>query len=267
MACLTEEMKNKRERKRKSSLLIIDSDLGNMGLYKSILSMEYDLENAFNLEEAKNKLENDEYDGVILDDAFDNQKLIEFIYEINKKNKEQLICLITEQANSELAIRCICKGVDRIIEKPFTRDGLSNGIYEELKAIRDNYIKKHILIVDDDLNNLKSMKNQLMDSYDVTIMNCAESGLKYIRAYRPDLVIADAVMTDMSGIKMCEELEKRKESSGVSLLFMTDNPNEECVLKCAQFKPDGFLVKPIDMEQLLDNIERTFLVDAYGVRK
>ena len=94
MACLTEEMKNKRERKRKSSLLIVDGDLGNMGLYKSILSTEYDLEHAFKLEEAKAKLEDGESDVIILDDAFNNEKLLQFIQEINKKNTEQLICLI-----------------------------------------------------------------------------------------------------------------------------------------------------------------------------
>ena len=111
------------------------------------------------------------------------------------------------------------------------------------------------------------MKEKLIDSYDVTIMNCAESGLKYVREYKPDLVIADASMVDRSDMNISENLLSRKESSGVTLLFMTDNPDEECVLWCAKFKPDGFLVKPIDMEQLLDNIERTFLVDAYGVRK
>lgn len=267
MSCLTEEMKNKRDRKRKWSLLVVDGDLGNMGLYKSILATEYDMVHIFTLEDAKIKLEDGKYDAIILDDNFDNEKLLEFIQDINKKNREQIICFITEQANSPLAIRGICKGANRVIEKPFTRDGLTNGIYEELKIMRDNYIRKHILIVDEDLANLKAMKEMLMDSYNVTIMNYAESGLNYIRQYKPDLVIADAIMADMSGIKMCEKLEERKESSGISLLFMTKNPDEECVLRCAQFKPDGFLVKPIDMEHLLDNIERTFLVEAYGVRK
>ena len=267
MACLTEEMKNKRERKRKSSLLIVDGDLGNMGLYKSILSTEYDLEHAFKLEEAKAKLEDGESDVIILDDAFNNEKLLQFIQEINKKNTEQLICLIAEQTNSELAIRCICKGVNRIIEKPFTRDGLSNGIYDELKAMRDNYIKKHILIVDEDLDNLKKMKEILGVTYNVITMNCTESGLKYIRERKPDLVIADANMVDRSDIKFSDDLLSRKDASGVSLLFMTVNPNEECVLWCAKFKPEGFLVKPIDMDNLLGCIERLFLVDAYGVRK
>ena len=53
MSCLTEEMKNKRDRKRKWSLLVVDGDLGNMGLYKSILATEYVMVHIFTLEDAK----------------------------------------------------------------------------------------------------------------------------------------------------------------------------------------------------------------------
>ena len=267
MSCLTEEMKNKRERKRKSSLLIVDGDLGNMGLYKSILSMEYDLENAFELEDAIKKLEDNEYDVIILDDVFENKELLDFIKSIKKNKREQLICILAERTDNDIVIRCMCNGVNRVIEKPFTRDSLSNGIYEELKAVRDKYIKKHILIVDEDLTNLKKMKEILMDSYDVTIMNCTESGLKFIREYHPNLVIADATTAEKSGILASEDLEKKKESIGLSLLFMTSEPSGESILKCAKYKPDGLLIKPIDMDNLLGCIERLFLVDAYGVRK
>ena len=48
---------------------------------------------------------------------------------------------------------------------------------------------------------------------------------------------------------------------------MTDEPNEECVLRCAKFKPEGFLVKPIEMEQLLADIERIFLVETYSKKR
>lgn len=269
MACLTEEMKNRRDRKRKASLLIVDSDLGNMGLYKSILSMEYDLDNVFSIEDALKKLEENTYDGIIVDDAFDNEGLVAFVKAINNKDREQLICLITEKANSDLAIRCVCRGVNRIIEKPFTRDGLSNGIYEELKSKRDNLIKKHILIFDEDLNNLSSMKKKLKDTYNVTILNCKRSSFKYIKNYRPDLVIADATLADMSdeeNKELCEEFKNERQGKGISLLFMTANPNEKCVLSCAQYGNDGFFVKPIDMDHLLEDIDHMFLVDAYGVR-
>ena len=267
MASLSKEMRSKRDIKRTPSLLIIDSDVGNIGLYKSILSAEYEMDNIFDIEAAINKIEEKKYDAIILDDAFDKGEIIEFLSKINKLYIGQVVCLITDKKDDVFTIKAICKGVNRIIDKPFTRDGLSDAIYEGIKCRREEHVKKSILIVDEDIKNIQNMKNKLRDSYNVTLMNCCDTGLKYIKKYHPDLVIADASMVDEAGIIMGDEIVKNKEDNEVSLLFMTDNPSEECVLKCAQFKPEGFLVKPIDMEQLQVNVERIFLVDTYSRSK
>ena len=267
MSSLSKEMQSKRDVRRIPSLLIVDSDVGNIGLYKSILSAEYEMDNIFDMKTAFNKIIEKKYDAIIIDDAFDKEAIMEFLDEVNKIHIEQVVCLITDKKDDAFTIKTLCNGVHRIIDKPFTRDGLSNVIYEAIKRRRENYVKRNILIVDEDLANLKNMKKQLEESYNVILMNCCHSSMSYIQKHHPDLIIADASMADMAGIKMCDELEKSKEDNGVSLLFMTDNPSEECVMKCAQFKPEGFLVKPLDMEQLLMNIERIFLVETYSRSK
>lgn len=267
MASLSKEMRSKREIKRTSSLLIVDKDMGNVGLYKSILSMEYETEYVFSLEEAHTKINEKQYDAIILDDDFNEGDISSFLDDAKEKDNSQVVCLITDKANSEFLVGALCKGVCRVIPKPFTRDGLSNAIYEALKEKRQMFVKKHILIVDNDLDNLKRMKNELQESYNVTIMNCCHTGLSFIQKFRPDLIIADASMAESAGVEMCERLEKKKQDSGISLLFMTDEPNEECVLRCAKFKPEGFLVKPIEMEQLLADIERIFLVETYSKKR
>ena len=264
MASLSKEMRDKRDIKRMPSLLIVDKDMGNIGLYKSILSMEYEMDNVFDLDKALGQLEQKEYDAIVLDDDFSESDILSFVEKVKDKDGNQVICLITDKGYEVFVVTALCRGVNRLVSKPFTRDGLSNAIYEELKKKRETQIKKHILIVDDDIDNLKNMKAQLVNDYNVVTLNCCNAGLKYIKQYSPDLVIADAGMAEMSGIQMCDELEKNKKDNGVALLFMTDNPSEECVIKCAQFKPEGFLVKPILMEQLLSNIERIFLVETYS---
>ena len=78
MASLSKEMRNKRDIKRMPSLLIIDKDMGNIGLYRSILSAEYEMDNAFELNEAWDKLEQKEYDAIILDDDFNEIDILSF---------------------------------------------------------------------------------------------------------------------------------------------------------------------------------------------
>lgn len=267
MASLSNEMRSKRDIKRTSSLLIVDKDMGNIGLYKSILSMEYETEYAFNLEEAREKINEKQYDAIVLDDDFNEDDINSFLIKVKEKDREQVTCLITDKGHNEFLVRALCNGVRKIIQKPFTRDGLSNAVYEALKDKRQRYVKKHILIVDEDLENLKHMKKKLEENYDVTIMNCCQTGINFIMKYRPDLIIADTSMADAAGVEMCEELERKKEATGTSLLFMTDDPNVECVLRCAKYKPEGFLVKPIEMDKLLTDIERIFLVDTYSKKR
>ena len=264
MASLSKEMRNKRDVKRTPSLLIVDSDVGNMGLYKSILATEYEMDIVFDIRAALEKTDEKKYDAIVLDDDFEKEEIIAFLAQVNQSEVGQVVCLISDKKDEVFMVKALCSGVYRIIDKPFTREGLSNAIYEEIKRRRDAFVKKHILIVDEDLNNLKEMKKVLGESFYVVTMNCCDTSLRYINKYHPDLIIADASMADMAGIKMCAELEKNKEDFGESLLFMTDNPSEECVLKCAQFKPEGFLVKPMDMDQLLSQVERIFLVETYS---
>lgn len=267
MASLSKEMRSKRDVKRVPSLLIVDSDVGNMGLYKSILSSEYEMDIIFDIKTALKKSEEKDYDAIVLDEDFDKEEIIELLGQINKSKIGQIICLISDRKDEAFTIRALCGGIYRIIDKPFTREGLSNAIYEEIKSKREAFVKKHILIVDEDLSNLKEMKKVLEENYYVVTMNCCETSSRYIKKYNPDLVIADAIMIDTAGIENNDELAKRKEDNGRAVLFMTDNPSEECVVKCAQFKPEGFLVKPIDMEKLLLDIERIFLVDTYSRSK
>ncbi len=264
MASLSKEMRDKRDIKRTPSLLIIDKDMGNMGLYKSILANEYEMDNVFDMENAEARLEQKEYDAIILDDDFPENDLLSFIVKVKEKDRSQVICLITDKGYDVFVMTALCRGLNGLINKPFTRDGISNVLYEELKKKREMYVKKHILIVDEDIDNLKNMKAQLENDYFVTTMNCCEMGRKFIQKHSPNLVIADASLAQSSNVEMCEQLEKNKNEKGVSLLFMTDNPNEECVTRCAQFKPEGFIVKPIPMEQLLSHVERIFLVDTYS---
>ena len=61
MASLSKEMRSKRDIKRMPSLLIVDSDVGNIGLYKSILSAEYEMDNVYDISAARNKLEEKKY--------------------------------------------------------------------------------------------------------------------------------------------------------------------------------------------------------------
>lgn len=58
-----------------------------------------------------------------------------------------------------------------------------------------------ILVVDDDKENLKSLKMFLSREYKVAAVCTGEDALEYLSMNAPDMVLLDIVMPDMDGLK------------------------------------------------------------------
>ncbi|OUD12114.1 response regulator [Thioflexithrix psekupsensis] len=116
-----------------------------------------------------------------------------------------------------------------------------------------------ILIVDDNKNNLFTLRN-LIEEYilSVTILE-AESGLLALNILAKnavDLIILDVQMPDMDGFETAEMIRARKKSRHIPIVFLT------AAYKSEEFQKKGFslgaadyLTKPIDAPQLISRIK------------
>ena len=84
-------MRNKRDVKRTPSLLIVDSDVGNMGLYKSILATEYEMDIVFDIGTAFKNTEEKKYDAIVLDDDFKQDEIIDLLIKVNETEVGQVV--------------------------------------------------------------------------------------------------------------------------------------------------------------------------------
>ncbi len=118
--------------------------------------------------------------------------------------------------------------------------------------------RKHILIVDDDVDMLKVLKVFLQDDYQVTIVDSGKQALEYMLKHTPDLILLDYVMPLFDGPHVLEILRKREESKNVPVLFLTSVTERDKILKCLALNPQGYLVKPISREELLQRVAEVF---------
>ena len=115
--------------------------------------------------------------------------------------------------------------------------------------------KGHILIVDDDKNMLKMLRMFLVDDYNVTIVDSGKLAREAVIKKTPDLILLDYMMPLFDGPHVLEIIRKREESKNVPVLFLTSVTDREKILECLSLNPQGYLVKPISREELLQRVD------------
>lgn len=119
-------------------------------------------------------------------------------------------------------------------------------------------MRKHILIVDDDVNMLKLLRMFLADDYQVTIVDSGKAALEFIVKHTPDLILLDYMMPLFDGPHLLEIIRKRQETKDVPALFLTSVTDRDKILECLAHNPQGYLIKPISREELLLRVKETF---------
>jgi C4-dicarboxylate-specific signal transduction histidine kinase len=90
------------------------------------------------------------------------------------------------------------------------------------------FIKKRILVVDDQPTNIKVLGNCLMDDYTIQVAINGEDALKIVNGDNPpDLILLDIMMPGMNGYEVCRILKKDRKTCNIPIIFVTAM-NEDC---------------------------------------
>lgn len=115
--------------------------------------------------------------------------------------------------------------------------------------------KKHILVVDDDKNILKLLKAALEDRYEVTAIGGGRMALKFLETKTPDLIFLDYQMPIENGPEVFRKLRKIETAKDIPVVFLTGIAEREKITEVLSLKPQGYLLKPIDMERVNETIK------------
>ena len=81
-----------------------------------------------------------------------------------------------------------------------------------------------ILVVDDDINNLKIHIDFLIQAkkdYEIMQANSGKLALEIIHKKKPDLILLDWEMPDISGIEVITEIRKKEETKDIAVIIIT----------------------------------------------
>lgn len=117
--------------------------------------------------------------------------------------------------------------------------------------------KKKVLVVEDNLNFVKVIKNYFDNSESATINYVANDGVEGLKLIKEkgdeiDLVLLDLVMPNKDGLYLLEELEK--EEINKDIIVMTSFNSDSIIRKVANLGIKYFMLKPFDMKALESKI-------------
>ena len=122
--------------------------------------------------------------------------------------------------------------------------------------------KARILIVDDDPGLLRLLTIRLRaENYDVEAVEGGAQALASTSRFRPDLVITDLRMEPMDGIGLLKELQNRW--PGLKVILLTAHGTIPDAVQATQMGAFGFLTKPVDKQELLDQIQRALKISGF----
>ena len=113
----------------------------------------------------------------------------------------------------------------------------------------------NILIVDDDIGVRNVLSSVLYDAG--YLIKGVENGKKAIKACEEspfDVALIDVELPDMKGTELLIRLKKLRPR--MIMIIVTGHPSVENAVKAVNEKADGYVLKPVDVTELLKMIER-----------
>jgi putative two-component system response regulator len=113
----------------------------------------------------------------------------------------------------------------------------------------------HIVIVDDNVTNLKFAEQALKPYYKVTLLTSAVQTMKFLSKRTPDLILLDINMPEINGYEIFSTIKSIDRLKQIPIIFLTALNDVESELKCLKLGALDFISKPFAPELMLSRIK------------
>ena len=116
-------------------------------------------------------------------------------------------------------------------------------------------MRPKILLVEDDANLVELIRYNLdKEGFDVVSTPDGEEALVLAEEDRPDVVVLDWMIANLSGIEVCRRLRRAPETSGLPIIMLTARAEESDRVRGLETGADDYVTKPFSPRELVARV-------------
>ena len=119
---------------------------------------------------------------------------------------------------------------------------------------------KQVWIVDDDqeMAHAMGMMLELLDCQTTSFLHARSAAKTLLTGERPDMIVLDIHMPEVSGLDLLEFLRRRPEWADLPIVMLSSEAADVTVDEAMELGADGYVMKPVTLEELEKAIETAF---------
>lgn len=126
---------------------------------------------------------------------------------------------------------------------------------EKYSQQNDRQTERHVLLVDDNPDNLKLLSQILKNTgYSIKASTSGKFALQSVRANPPDLILLDIMMPEMDGYQVCRILKSSPETADIPVIFISALIDTQDKLEAFSAGGVDYISKPFQEAEVLARV-------------
>ncbi len=122
--------------------------------------------------------------------------------------------------------------------------------------MKNNKVKKKILVVDDEKDIVDILKYNLEKEQEFEVL-AAYNGKEALALVEnsPDLILLDIMMPEMNGFEVCKQLKQNTATAKIPVIFLTAKENEIDEILGLELGADDYIHKPLSPRKVIARVK------------
>jgi PAS domain S-box-containing protein len=163
-----------------------------------------------------------------------------------------------EAMNGQIEVQSTIKqGTTFTLILPFAEPSVLTQKLSERKRSRHSFQNSKLLYIEDNLANLKLVKDilELNPRFELLTAVQGGMGIEMAQLHQPDIILLDLDLPDISGVEVLKSLREHPETRNSTIVIMSAEANENKIHKVFELGADDFLAKPINIKKFMELLE------------